>query len=100
MQYCRILISTPFSELRNGSAAVAYAQKAVELTKSSDPAALDLLARSYELAGNVSAAIDAERKAIALLPAGAQSGLRRQLEENLAKLLSKAPAGNPPIAAK
>jgi non-specific serine/threonine protein kinase/serine/threonine-protein kinase len=87
-QYVWLLVTSPYAELRNPARALPYARKAVELTRSSDPAALDALARAYFQTGNRELAIATARQALELLPADAvpsgKSALRRELEQNLA----------------
>jgi non-specific serine/threonine protein kinase/serine/threonine-protein kinase len=86
-QYCWLLVTTPFAQLRNPGEAIRYAQRGVATTKESHPGLLDVLARAYSLAGDQVRAVETERKAIALLPAG-PSDLRKELEENLARFQS------------
>jgi tetratricopeptide (TPR) repeat protein len=83
-----LLVTSRHGELRTPAQALPYAKKAVELTRASDPAALDALARAYFGVGDREAAIRTQRQALALLPAdakGGQSALRRELEQNLAR---------------
>jgi tetratricopeptide (TPR) repeat protein len=79
----RILLDTPFADLRNAALAQRYALKAMSLTKESDPVTLDLLAQVYAASGLGTGAISTESKALALLPSG-QPSLRARLEQNLA----------------
>ena len=79
----RLLLDTPFADLKNAAAAQRYALKAMSLTRESDPVTLDLLAQVYASSGLWTGAIATENKALALLPAG-QASLRGRLERNLA----------------
>src|SRR5258708_31380994 len=47
-QYCWILLTTPFRDLRAPSRALRYAEQLVQATAGRDPNTLDLLARGYE----------------------------------------------------
>jgi tetratricopeptide (TPR) repeat protein len=94
-QYVWLLVTSPYPELRNPSRALPYAKKSVELTRASDPAALDALARAYFVTGNREMAVKTEQRALALLPAGGQAGgksaLRKELESNLATFAGGVP---------
>jgi eukaryotic-like serine/threonine-protein kinase len=71
----------------DGAAALPYTERAVEITKASDPDYLDSLARAYFKAGNAAKAVESEKKALALLsPSGSEKGAssRKQYEANLA----------------
>ena len=98
-QYCWLLVTTPFADLRNPPAALRYAQRAVAISKASDPGILDTLARAQAANRDFAGAAETERKALALLPAGSQSDLRKELEDNLTRFRrSAASTANPPPA--
>jgi eukaryotic-like serine/threonine-protein kinase len=88
-QYVWLLVTTPFEDLRSPGRALPYAQKLVEMTRSSHPGMLDTLARAYFGSGDAAKAVETERMALALLPphrpGEPPSALRKELEENLAK---------------
>jgi eukaryotic-like serine/threonine-protein kinase len=83
-QYAWLLLTTPFSELRNPGEALLYARKAVAITNASDPAMLDTLARAQAANNDPAGATETEHKALALVSSG-QSDLRKELEDNLAR---------------
>jgi tetratricopeptide (TPR) repeat protein len=66
VDYLKLLLETPFIELRAGEDALALAHKAVGMTR--DTETLDLLAKAYRQAGQVDEAVATEKAAIALLP--------------------------------
>lgn len=66
--YCYDLLSTPFPDLHDKKAALHWAQEATELTASSSPIILDLLARAWAENGKLDKAIDTEKKALSLYP--------------------------------
>lgn len=88
-QFVWLLVTSPYAELRNPARALPYAKKAVALTRASDPAVLDALARAYFGVGDREMAVKIERQALELLPTDAlpsgKSALRRELEQNLAR---------------
>lgn len=92
-QYCWLMLTTRFADLRDPAAVLAYARRAADLTGNSDPSILDVLARAQDLNGDSTTAAETERRAISLLPAtppGAHpSSLRRELEETLAAFQKK-----------
>src|SRR5262249_54899875 len=90
-QYAWILVTTPFADLRDASAALRSSQKAVAITNGTDPAMLDLLARALAANQNLTEAIATEEKALALLPAGTQSDLRSEIEGNLKRFRTRNP---------
>ncbi len=67
VRYCQLLVSTPFAELRQPAVALQYAQKAVALTKESDPEALRVLAAALDANGNAARAGEMRAKADALV---------------------------------
>jgi eukaryotic-like serine/threonine-protein kinase len=62
----RLLATSSHAELRDGLAAVRFAERAAEVTERKDPAILDTLAASYAEAGDFAKAIVVEKEAIAL----------------------------------
>jgi serine/threonine protein kinase/tetratricopeptide (TPR) repeat protein len=82
-QYCWLLLTTPFRDLRAPSLARHYAEQLVQSTAGKDPNTLDLLARAFAGGGDYSRAVDTEAKALSLLPSGSASDLRTELEKNL-----------------
>jgi len=61
-----LLATSPDAAVRNGADAVAYAQRAVELSKGNEPAILGTLAAAYAEAGQFSEAVQTARRAAAL----------------------------------
>ena len=80
-QFSWLLLTTPFSDLRDGRSALDSALRAAELTKRSDPAILDTLARAYSAVREQAAAIRTEEEALKLIKG--TSALRQELETNL-----------------
>jgi tetratricopeptide (TPR) repeat protein len=89
-QYCWMLLTTPFAELRDSKTARHIAERLVAATNHNDAAALDMLARAHDALGDTRAAIETERRARALLPADSSSSMKKDIEANLAKLEAKA----------
>jgi serine/threonine protein kinase len=84
--YAQLLSTTPFEELRDDAAALKYARKAVTMTHEADPDVLHALSLAYERNGDRRHAIDADNKALAMLPAGAASVFRTTLEVDVKRL--------------
>jgi serine/threonine protein kinase len=84
--YAQLLSATPFDEFRNDVAALQYARKAVTMTHESDPDVLHTLALAYERNGDKLHAVEADNKALAMLPAGAPSVFRTTLEADVRRL--------------
>jgi tetratricopeptide (TPR) repeat protein len=84
--YAQLLATTPFDELRDDAAALQYARKAVSMTHESDPDVLHALALAYERNSDKRHAIEADNKALALLPEGAASVFRSTLEADVRRL--------------
>lgn len=82
-QYCWILVTTPFKDLRDAATARHYAERLVALTGGKDARNMDLLARAHYAAGNVKDAVNTEMRALDLLPRDTTSDLRKELEANL-----------------
>ncbi len=89
-----LMVKTPFAELRNPAAAIPLIRRAIEQTNSTQPALLDLLACAQAGTGDFAAALRTEREALALLPpresGAAATGLRKELEANLAEFEQRA----------
>ncbi len=88
-QYAWTLVNTTDPALRNNAEAIAAAERAVQLTKRSDPSPLDVLARAYAATGQYAQAADTEREALTLLPTGTNSDLREQLTRKLHEFEAK-----------
>lgn len=99
-QYCWLLVTTPFPDLKNPAAALRYAKQAVSISNGTDPGMLDTLARARAAVGDFAGAIETEEKAQALLPAGVQSDLRKEIDDNLALFRQHATRAANPSAAK
>jgi tetratricopeptide (TPR) repeat protein len=84
--YAQLLATTPFEELRDDAAALRYARQAVSMTHEADPDVLHALALAYERSGDKRRAIEADNKALAMLPAGAASVFRTTLEADVSRL--------------
>jgi eukaryotic-like serine/threonine-protein kinase len=80
-----LLATTAFADLRDGVAALHYAHRAAELTRELDPEVLHVLALAYEANGDPKRAVDANRRALALLPDGRTSEFRRSLEAEISR---------------
>jgi tetratricopeptide (TPR) repeat protein len=83
--YAQLLATTHFDELRDDKAALKYGRKAVMMTHGADPEVLHVLALAYERNGDKQLAIDADRKALKLLPAG-PSVFRTTLDAEISRL--------------
>jgi eukaryotic-like serine/threonine-protein kinase len=81
--YAHLLATTPFDELRDDEAALHFARKAVQMTHESDPDVLHTLALAYQRSGDLARALETEKEALALLPAGAPSLFRTKLDEEI-----------------
>lgn len=81
--YAWELLMSDVAALRNPAAALPYAERAVEMSKRRDAAILDTLAYAYHLNGDYQRAMTTEQEALALLKE--DSGLRKELEDHLAK---------------
>jgi serine/threonine protein kinase len=83
-QYLKLVVTTPFEDLRSPARALPYAQQLVAMTNGMQPASLDLLARAYFGAGDFARAVETEKRALGLLPEGQGApALRKELEQNL-----------------
>jgi len=79
----RILSSSPDQNLRSGTEAVAFAEKANQLTQGAEPSVLDALGAAYAEAGHFPQALDAANRALSLADAkgdsAAASGIRYRI---------------------
>lgn len=82
-QYSWTLLTTPVTSLRDGIEALRAAERLALLTQRRDPARLALLARAYTATGQSNRAVETAQEALRLVPAGQQSALRRELEQQL-----------------
>jgi hypothetical protein len=67
--YAELLSTTPFAKQRTDAAALQYALKAVAMTRETDPEAWHVLALAYIRNGDAAHAVEADQKALSLLPA-------------------------------
>lgn len=86
-----VLATCPDASVRRGAEAVDLAKRAVELTKSADPIALDVLGAAYAEAGRFTEAIASVEKAMALV----KDHPDKQLLADLASRLKLYRAGKP-----
>ena len=84
--YAQLLATTPFVELRDDAAALQYARKAVTMTREADPDVLHTLAIAYERNGDKQHAIEVDKRALSMLPAGGPSVFRTRLEADVSRL--------------
>lgn len=80
-----LMATSPESTLRNGAEAVLLAERAVDLTKSADVAALDTLAAAYAEDGQFDKAKETVSRAIALEEKQGDAGRMERLKAHLAK---------------
>ena len=87
-QYALALLTCSPVDLREPATALQKAEQAVEKSGERDPRSLDILAQSYFQSGDFARAIEAEKKALNLLPAPrprqARLPLRQKFEAQLA----------------
>jgi tetratricopeptide (TPR) repeat protein len=87
-QYALALLTCSPVDLREPATALQKAEQAVEKSGERDPRSLDILAQSYFQSGDLARAIEAEKKALNLLPAPrprqARLPLRQKFEAQLA----------------
>ncbi len=93
-QYCWLLLTTKFDELKNPRLALQYAGELVARTKGESPAILDILARAQSANGDSRTAIRTEEKALSMLSKDEASELRSELESNLAGFRAQASRGH------
>ena len=112
--YAWLLLTTRFPDLKKPGAARLHAEKAVEMSKGRDAAALHMLALAYEAVGEWENALAAEEKVAALLPPVLSASCTPHRHKEMAELLTRlrsrvasrtavsvpAPAGRTPSIAK
>ncbi len=86
-----VLATSPDAALRNGTDSIAFAERAVELSKGRDPRLLDTLAAAYAEAGRFTDAVTTAHKALDL----ATKQNAPALEKSLQAELSQYEAGRP-----
>lgn len=84
--YAWLLLTCEPADLRDPSAALPMATRAVELSNGKDPGLLDTLALAHHLTGDADQAVETQRRALALLPEE-ESPPRKELENNLVRFL-------------
>jgi tetratricopeptide (TPR) repeat protein len=96
-EYAWALLTVEPAVLRDPQAGLAAAKEAAERSRGKDPASLDTLALAHFLTGDLGSAVEAEEKAIQLMPAsregGGSSDQRAELEENLKRYRTALAAG-------
>lgn len=93
-QYCWLLLTTEFKDLRNPKLALKHAETLVARTKGESPDMLDLLARAQSATGNPNSAVQTEQQALAAIKQGGASELRSEFEKNLADFTAQAARGH------
>jgi non-specific serine/threonine protein kinase/serine/threonine-protein kinase len=92
--YAELLSTMPFADQRNDAAALQYARKAVAMTRETDPGAWHVLALAYVRNGDAPHAMEADQKALSLLPARVPGSrppeFRVMLEREVASLSARA----------
>ena len=86
-----LLATCPDSSLRNGTEAVALADRARQLTNGKDPAVLDTLSAAYAEKGSFAQAIDTEEQAVDLATQEGDVALAGRLKVHLARYESNEP---------
>ncbi len=93
--YAELLSTTPFADLRDDGAALRYARLALSMTHEMDAGVWRVLALACERNGQIREALEADRKALSLLPPAPSGRQRpeffRTLESDVSRL-SKPPA--------
>jgi serine/threonine protein kinase/tetratricopeptide (TPR) repeat protein len=88
-RYAEALLSCKPGGPCDSTGALPYAKRAVDVTKGSNPAYLDSLARTYFKTGDSAKAVEAEQKVFLLLPPSdtekVASAKRKEYEANLAR---------------
>ena len=81
--YCFLQQGKPDAAVRNGTDAVAFAEKAAQLTQDTDPSVLGALAAAEAEAGRFGDAVATQRKAVALAQKLGDAAVVQQGEERL-----------------
>jgi len=79
-----LLAAGPDASVRDGSAAVRFATRAVQLSGSRDPASLDVLAAAYAEDGRFAEALETARRALALATGQGKTALAEDLRQRAA----------------
>jgi tetratricopeptide (TPR) repeat protein len=93
-----LLATCPDSSIRNGSEALAFADRARKLTNGQDAAILDTLSAADAEGGRFPQAIEVERQAIALATQQEKAALASTLKAHLIRYESHTPLREPPDA--
>jgi tetratricopeptide (TPR) repeat protein len=91
-----LLATCPDSAVRNGSEAVALADKAKQLSQGKDPSVLDTLSAAYAETGQFEEAIAEEEQAVGLSEREGNSSLESRLKAHLAHYAAKEPLREAP----
>ncbi len=91
-----LLATCPDASIRNGTEAIALANRAQQLTAGQDAAILDTLSAAYAEAGHFAQAIETEQRAIALAEQQGKLPLASTLRAHLTRYRSNAPLREPP----
>jgi tetratricopeptide (TPR) repeat protein len=91
-----LLAACPDASIRNGTEAIALANRAQRLTAGHDAAILDTLSAAYAEAGSFAQAIDTEQQAIALAAQQGKLPLANTLKAHLTRYKSNTPLREPP----
>jgi tetratricopeptide (TPR) repeat protein len=86
-----ILATHPVATVRNGEQAVAFAQRALQLSGGEEPAILDTLAAAYAEVGRFSAAVETAQRALALASARRDRALVDALDARIKLYQSGSP---------
>jgi tetratricopeptide (TPR) repeat protein len=85
--YAWLLLTCELTDLRDPETALTAARRAVEVSNAPNLGLLDTLAIAYQMTGNIEKAVETQRAAVALLPAG-KSSTRTELEARLGQYLT------------
>ncbi|MGA8153828.1 MAG: tetratricopeptide repeat protein [Terriglobales bacterium] len=91
-----LLATCPDASIRNGSEAIALAERAQQLTSGQDASVLDTLSAAYAEAGRFPQAIETEQQAVALAMQQGKPPLATTLKAHLTRYKSNAPLREPP----
>ncbi|MFY9802067.1 MAG: tetratricopeptide repeat protein [Candidatus Acidiferrales bacterium] len=91
-----LLATCPDASLRNSNDALAFADRAQQLTKGQDAAILDTLSAAYAEAGRFPKAIEVERQAISIATQQGKPALAETLNAHLTRYESHSPLREPP----
>jgi tetratricopeptide (TPR) repeat protein len=91
-----LLATCPDSSLRNSADALAFADRAQQLTKGQDASILDTLSAAYAEAGRFPKAIEVEQQAISIASQQGKAALASTLSTHLTRYESHTPLREPP----